>query len=78
MDKKFNETSNYINNKKGKVIFSRKYALYLRENGCKILQTKPNMRKPEFDVWIFEDNNKLKKAMQTYMKEVHKGEKAND
>lgn len=49
-----------------KKIFTKKLALYLRSNGCKILSTEPNRQKPEFDVYLFEDNDRLRELMNSY------------
>lgn len=51
-----------------KKIFSRKLAIYLREHGCKIIGTEVNRHKPNFDVYIFEDNETLQSTLATYMK----------
>lgn len=50
-----------------KKIFSKKLAIYLRKQGCKIIGTEPNTYKPQFDVYIFEDNVKLQDALASYM-----------
>lgn len=50
-----------------KKVFSRKLAIYLRKKGCRIIGTEVNRHKPEFDVYIFEDNDKLKDALAEYM-----------
>ena len=50
-----------------KKIFSRKLAIYLREKGCKIITTEVNRHKPNLDVYIFEDNEKLQSALAKYM-----------
>lgn len=51
-----------------KKIFSRKLAIYLREHGCKIIGTEVNRHKPNFDVYIFEDNETLQSTLAVYMK----------
>lgn len=51
-----------------KKIFSRKLAIYLREHGCKIIDTEVNRHKPNLDVYIFEDNEMLQSALADYMK----------
>ena len=51
-----------------KKIFSRKLAIYLREHGCKIIGTEVNRHKPNFDVYIFEDNETLQSTLEDYMK----------
>lgn len=50
-----------------KKIFSRKLAIYLRENGCKIIGTEVNKHKPNLDVYIFEDCEKLQQKLTEYM-----------
>ena len=50
-----------------KKIFSRKLAIYLREHGCKIIGVEVNRYKPNFDVYIFEDNEKLQSSLASYM-----------
>lgn len=50
-----------------KKIFSRKLAIYLREHGCKIINTEVNKHKPNLDVYIFEDSEKLQAALSNYM-----------
>jgi hypothetical protein len=52
-----------------KKIFSRKLAVYLREKGCRIISTEVNFKHPKFDVYIFEDNEKLQSALADYMTE---------
>lgn len=36
-------------------IFSRSIAIELRKKGFKIIKTEPNYKKPELDVYFFED-----------------------
>ena len=43
-----------------KKIFSKKLAYELRLQGCKLIGTEPNTYKPQFDVYLFEDNELLK------------------
>ncbi len=50
-----------------KKIFSKRMALYLRQHGCKIIKTEPNIYKPQFDVYIFKDTPDLQAAMTDYM-----------
>lgn len=50
-----------------KKIFSKKLAIYLRNKGCKIIGTEANTYKPEFDVWIFKDNEHLQECLAQYM-----------
>ena len=51
----------------GKKIFNRKLAVFLRNQGCKIIGIEANNYKPHFDVWIFEDNDLLQSALASYM-----------
>lgn len=44
---------------KTKRIFTRKLAVFLRRNGCKIIRTEVNFKKPEHDVYVFEDTDRL-------------------
>lgn len=44
-----------------KKVFSRKLALELRRAGARIVDTKPNWKKPQFDVYLFEDNEEFQK-----------------
>lgn len=46
-----------------KRIYTKSVALELRKRGFKIIRTEPNENKPEFDVYVFEDNNNLKNAL---------------
>lgn len=51
---------------KEKTIFTRRMALYLRQNGFSIIRTEPNRQKPEFDVYIFNDTPQLQQAITEY------------
>lgn len=53
-----------------KKVFSRRLAVFLREHGCKIVGTEVNFKRPEFDVWLFEDNDKLHEAFELYSRTV--------
>ena len=62
------------------IVYNKKMALYLREKGFRIINTAPNMNKPFFDVYFFEDNENLQKEIQIYksnyiQQEKHNGEK---
>lgn len=46
-----------------KKIFSRKMALELRKRGFRIVGTEPNFYKPQFDVYLFQETEKLHKAI---------------
>lgn len=48
---------------KTKTIFTRKLAYELRLRGHSIVAVKPNPYKPEFNVWIFEDSDRLEKDL---------------
>lgn len=52
---------------KTKKIFSKKLALELRRHGCRIIGTEPNTYRPEFDVYIFKDDEKFEKALSEIM-----------
>jgi uncharacterized UPF0146 family protein len=49
-----------------KKVFSRRLAVFLREHGCKIVGTEVNFKRPEFDVWLFEDDDILHEAFELY------------
>ena len=49
-----------------KKVFSRRLAVFLREHGCKIVGTEVNFKRPEFDVWLFEDDDRLHEAFELY------------
>lgn len=51
-----------------KKIYTRKVAYDLRKMGFKILKTEPNERKPEFDVYLFEDTPEFQEAFGEYMR----------
>ncbi len=53
-------------NQGSKKVFSRRLAVFLREHGCKIVGTEVNFKRPEFDVWLFEDNERLREAFELY------------
>lgn len=46
-----------------KIVFTRKMAYELRKLGFKIIRTEPDMKRPEFDNYVFEDSVELQKAM---------------
>lgn len=52
---------------KTKKIFSKKLALELRRRGFRIIATEPNNYRPEFDVYIFKDDEDLEKALTEIM-----------
>lgn len=55
-----------------KKIFTRKMALYLRQNGLKIVGTEPNYKCPEFNVYLFLDTPQLREAITDYNNMIHK------
>ena len=50
-----------------KKIFSKKMALFLRQHGCRVIKTEPNLYRPQFDVYIFLDTPELEAAIAEYM-----------
>ena len=54
-----------------KKIYSRKMAVYLRNHGCKIVGVEANPYKPEFNIWDFEDGDKLQSEIANYMNEIN-------
>lgn len=46
-----------------KIVYTRKMAYELRKLGFKIIRTEPDMKRPEFDNYVFEDSVELQKAM---------------
>ena len=46
--------------------YSSKLAGYLRQRGFKIIGTAPNMKKPQYDVFLFEDTPELRAAVNDY------------
>ena len=44
-------------------VFSKKLALELRKRGFDIIGTEPNNYKPEFNVYIFKNSDKLQQAI---------------
>ena len=48
--------------------YSSKLANYLRKQGFWIVDTEPNMKKPQYDVFLFEDTADLRIAVDTYCK----------
>lgn len=49
---------------KEKPIFTKRIAYELRREGCKLLRVEPNWTKPQFDVYIFEEDDRFSKAME--------------
>lgn len=46
--------------------YSAKLAGSLRKQGFKILGTRINMKLPQYDIFLFEDTEELRKAVNTY------------
>lgn len=46
--------------------YSAKLAGYLRKNGFKIIDTTINLKKPQYDVFIFENTKELRAAVDNY------------
>lgn len=44
-------------------VFTRKLAVKLRERGFKIVETQINQKKPQFDIYCFEDTADLRQAV---------------
>ena len=44
-------------------VFSMSIAIKLRKKGFKIMKTEPQYKKPEFDVYFFEDTAEFRKAL---------------
>ena len=44
-------------------IFSKRIAILLRLKGFRIVRTEPNLYRPEFDVYVFEDSDSLQTAL---------------
>lgn len=46
-----------------KPIFTKRIAYELRCKGCNLLRVEPNWTKPQFDVYIFEEDDRFSEAM---------------
>ena len=46
--------------------FSAKLANYLKKQGFYIIGTEANMKKPQYDVFLFEDTKELREAVSKY------------
>lgn len=44
-------------------IYTKKMAYKLRQAGCVIVGTEPNKQKPQFDVYLFRDDEKFREEM---------------
>lgn len=49
-------------------VFTRKLAIKLREQGFQIVNTVINSKKPQFDIYCFEDTPELRKAVEELTK----------
>ena len=47
------------------IVYMPRLAAALREMGFKILKVSPNIKKPQYDVYWFEDTSELRKAIPT-------------
>ena len=47
------------------IIYMPRIAAALREMGFKIIKVSPNIKKPQYDVYWFEDTSELRKAIPT-------------
>ena len=45
------------------IIYMPRIAAALREMGFKIIKVSPNIKKPQYDVYWFEDTEELRKAI---------------
>lgn len=46
--------------------FSSRLAGYLRQQGFKIKGIEPNLKKPQYDVFLFEDSKELRAVFDAY------------
>ena len=46
-------------------VFTKRLAIKLREQGFKIVRTEVNNKKPQFDIYCFEDSEELREAIKT-------------
>lgn len=49
-------------------VFTKKLAIKLREQGFTIVETVVNSRKPQFDIYCFEDTPELRQAVERLSK----------
>lgn len=54
---------------KEKRVFTKKMALYLTDKGFKPIRVVPDINKPNFKNWIFEETNSLLKEITNYTRE---------
>lgn len=50
-------------------VFTKRLAIKLREQGFKIVRTEINSRKPQFDIYCFEDTPALRAAVEELSKQ---------
>lgn len=62
-----------MNKPKLYIIYMPRIAAALREMGFKIVKITPNCKKPQFDVYWFEDTDELRKAIPEAKKKARKG-----
>ena len=55
-----------------KLVFSRRIAAELRKQGFPLLRTIPNHNNPKYDVYVFEDTEKLNEQWENIMKEIQR------
>ena len=49
--------------------YSAKLAGYLRKNGFKIVGTTINLKKPQYDIFLFDDTEELREKVNQYCQE---------
>lgn len=55
-----------------KLVFSRRIAAELRKQGFPLLRTIPNHNNPKYDVYVFEDTEKLNEQWENIMKAIQR------
>ena len=58
------------NEQKLYIVYMPKIAAALRELGFKLIKTTPNFKKPQYDIYWFEDTPEIHKAIPTASKMV--------
>lgn len=53
-------------NEKDYVVFSQRLAAILMQNGCRLKKIKPDKDKPNFNVFFFENTDRVKELIQQY------------
>ena len=61
-----------VESKKIKKIYKKSIAIELRKLGFRIIGTEVNIKKPEFDVYLFEDTDLFEKGMSEVLKKHQK------